>query len=88
MQPTRANDFTPEVEVFAVALELSSKSWKIALHDEKREKPAIQTVSGETAAGRLNETVQEIEKFKAKWGLAARGTHRRAVRGWSGWLLD
>ncbi|WP_017874786.1 IS110 family transposase [Janthinobacterium sp. CG3] len=70
MQPTRANDFTPEVEVFAVALELSSKSWKIALHDGKREKPAIQTVSGETAAGRLNETVQEIEKFKAKWGLA------------------
>lgn len=71
MQPTRINDFTPADEVLAVALELSNKSWKIALHDGKREKPAIQTVSDDTAAGRLGEAVQEIEKIKAKWDLAA-----------------
>lgn len=71
MQPTRTNDFTPVDEVLAVALELSSKSWKIALHDGKREKPAIHTVSGAPAAQRLDEAVQKIEEIKAKWGLAA-----------------
>ena len=71
MQPTRTNDFTPVDDVLAVALELSSKSWKIALHDGKREKPAIHTVSGEAAARRLDEAVQKIEEIKAKWGLAA-----------------
>ncbi len=71
MQPTRSNDFTPVDEVLAVALELSSKSWKIALQDGKREKPAIHTVSGAPAAQRLDEAVQKIEEIKAKWGLAA-----------------
>ena len=71
MQPTRNNNFTPADEVLAVALELSNNSWKIALHDGKREKPAIQTVSGDSAARRLCEVMQEIDKFKAKWDLAA-----------------
>ena len=70
MQPTRINYFTPAGEILAVALELSSGSWKIGLHDGKREKPAIQTVSANSAASRLEQTVQEIEKIKEKWGLA------------------
>ena len=71
MQPTRINDFTPADEVLAVALELSSKSWKIALHDGKREKPAIHTVSDAAPARRLDEVVQRLVQMKTKWGLAA-----------------
>jgi transposase len=70
MQPTRINDSIPAEEVLAVALELSTKAWKISLHDGKREQPAIHTVSGSTPAVRLNEAVQAIEKSKTKWGLA------------------
>src|SRR5579872_3741139 len=71
MQPTRNNDFTPAEEVLAVALELSSKAWKISLHDGKREQAAIQTVSGTAPGDRLEEAVATIEKVKTKWGLAA-----------------
>jgi transposase len=70
MQPTRNDHFTPTEEILAVALELSSGAWKIAFQDGKHEKPAIRTVSGETASGRLNEAVQEIEKIKRKWRLS------------------
>jgi transposase len=70
MQPTRTDHFTAAEEVLAVALELSNGAWKIALHDGKREKPAIQTVSDKAAARRLDEAAQEIEKIKTKWGLA------------------
>lgn len=71
MQPTRTDDFIPAKEVLAVALELSSGAWKMALHDGNREKPAIQTVSNKSPTGRLNEALLEIEKIKTKWGLAA-----------------
>jgi hypothetical protein len=39
--------------VLAVSLELSEGSWKLALHDGRREKPTIHTVSGEQAGDRL-----------------------------------
>ncbi|MET0962398.1 MAG: IS110 family transposase, partial [Noviherbaspirillum sp.] len=42
----------PGEVVLAVSLELSSASWKIALHDGKRDKPAIYTVSEEAPAPR------------------------------------
>jgi transposase len=70
MQPTRIEYFTPAGEFLAVALELSSGSWKIGLHDGKREKPAIHTVSANPAACRLEQVVQQIEKIKSRWGLA------------------
>lgn len=71
MQPTRDNHFTPGEEVLAVALELASGAWKIAFQDGKHKQPAIRNVSCETAASRLNEAVQEIEKIKRKWALRA-----------------
>jgi len=40
------------------------------LHDGKREKPAIHTVSANSAACRLQQVVQQIEKVKSRWGLA------------------
>ena len=69
MQPTRINHSMPGEDVLAVALELSNSAWKIALHDGKREKPAIQTVDAKVPARRLDEAMQAIEKIKTKWGI-------------------
>jgi transposase len=41
MQPTQHDDCMPGEVVLAVSLELAGASWKIALHDGKRDKPAI-----------------------------------------------
>jgi transposase len=70
MEPTQVKDFTLEEEVLAVALELSKGSWKVALHDGKRDKPAIHTVSSEQACKRLEQAVAVIEEVKKKWKLA------------------
>ena len=69
MQPTHDKDFTPSEDVLAVALELSKQSWKIALHDGKRDKPAIHTVDDEAAPARLSHAVAVIEELKRKWAL-------------------
>ena len=69
MQPTQARDFTLDEEVLAVSLELSKGSWKLALHDGKRDKPTIHTVSNEEAGKRLQEAVAVIEEVKKKWKL-------------------
>jgi len=71
MQATQGRDFTREETVLAVSLELSKKSWKVALQDGKREKPAVYTVSSEVAAQRLSEAVTVIEKVKRQWGYEA-----------------
>src|ERR1035437_4527576 len=70
MQPTQVKDFTLDEEVLAVALELSKGSWKVALHDGKRDKPAIHTVSSEEAVKRLAQALAVIEEVKRKWKLA------------------
>lgn len=49
-----------------------SKSWKIGLHDGKRDKPAIHTVSDEEASKRLMQVVDVIEEVKRKWKLPDR----------------
>jgi transposase len=69
MQPTQATNSTLEEVILAVSLELSKKSWKIALHEGKRDKPAIYTVSNEVAAERLKEVVKAVEEVKRKWKL-------------------
>lgn len=69
MQPTQASNFTLDEEVLAVSLELSSKSWKIALHDGKRDKPAIHAADDEAPAKRLAHAVTVIEEAKRKWRL-------------------
>lgn len=71
MQPTQAPDFTPDQAVLAVSLELSKASWKIALHDGKRDKPAIHAVGDAEAQKRLAHTVAVIEEAKRKWQLDA-----------------
>jgi len=60
----------------AVALELSARSWKIALSDGRRDKPSIYSVSNEDAAKRFAEAEGVIEARKVKWGL---GTDCRVV---------
>jgi len=70
MKPTQGTDFTPNEELLAVSLELSKGSWKIALHDGRRDKPAIHTVASEEAGKRLTDAVSVIEKTKTKWGLS------------------
>ncbi len=69
MESAHDKDFTPNEEALAVSLELSGKSWKIGLHDGKRDKPAIHTVDDESPAGRLAHAVAVIEEVKRKWGL-------------------
>jgi len=72
MQPTQDKDFTLDEAVLAVALELSKGSWKMALHDGKRDKAAIHTVSDEQAQKRLAQAVAVIEEVKRKWKLDER----------------
>jgi len=71
MQPTQVKNFTPDEVVLAVALELSKASWKIALNDGKRDKPAIHTVTDEEASTRLAHAAAVIEEVKRKWKLEA-----------------
>src|ERR1700741_3072332 len=71
MGPTCEDDFTPEEEILAVALELSSGSWKMAFQDGKHAKPAVLTVSAEQSAGRLKEGERAIAKMRKKWQIGA-----------------
>lgn len=69
MQPTQEKDITPGNVVLAVALELAKGSWKMALHDGRREKPTVHAVAHAHAAERLGEAVAVIEETKRKWRL-------------------
>lgn len=69
MEPTRTNEFMPNSEFLAVALELASGKWKLALHDGKRMNATIRTVDHEDPAARLSEVLTEVERFKAKAAL-------------------
>ena len=71
MLPTQEKDFTRGEEILAVSLELSKGSWKVALHEGRRDKPAIHAVSSEAAGARLGQVVGVIEATRKKWGLAA-----------------
>lgn len=70
MEPTQGSDFTPNEELLAVSLELSKSSWKVALHDGRKDKPAMHTVTSEQASKRLCEAAAVIEGTKKKWGLS------------------
>jgi transposase len=52
--------------VLAVSLELSAKSWKIALHAGKRDKPAIHAVEEDRASQRLAHAMAVIDQVKRK----------------------
>ena len=69
MEPTRTNQFMPNSDFLAVALELASGKWKLALHDGKRANATIKTVDHEEPAARLDEVLIEVERFKTKSAL-------------------
>jgi len=71
MKPTRTNYSTPFDDVLAVALELATGAWKIALQDGKRENPAIKNVDADAPGHRLQQALDEIARIKEKWGLPA-----------------
>src|SRR6202521_4244902 len=60
-----------EEVVVAVSLELAAASWKVALHDGRREKPAVHTVAQPQAAARLQAVLDLIEAHRQKWSLPA-----------------
>jgi len=55
--------------VLAVSLELAAASWKVALHDGRREQPAVHTVAQPQAAARLQAVLDLIEAHRARWSL-------------------
>ena len=69
MQPTQEPKCTTGEIVLAVSLELSQSSWKVALHDGGRDKPALYTVKSELAGQRLEQVLKVIEQSKKKWSL-------------------
>lgn len=71
MESARIENFTLNAAVMAVSLELSSKCWKVALQDGRRDRPAIHNARDEAAAGRLAHVVAVIEECKKKWQLPA-----------------
>src|SRR5437773_6041268 len=71
MRLTQVNDTASAELVLAVSLELSCGSWKLALHDGRRDKPAVYTKREEQAQARLSASVGCIEECKRKWGLPA-----------------
>jgi transposase len=57
--------------VLAVSLELATVKWKVALHDGRRDSPAIHTVAQLQAAARLQAVLSLIEQHRQKWALPA-----------------
>src|SRR5258705_10966850 len=77
-----------EEVVLAVSLELAAASWKVALHDGRREKPAVHTVAQPQAAARLQAVLELIEAHKEKWVLPAGGGSVGRYEGGPGAVLS
>jgi transposase len=60
-----------EEPILAVSLELAAAKWKVALHDGRREQPAVHTVAQPQAAACLQAVLDLIEAHKEKWSLPA-----------------
>lgn len=58
--------FTTGIEepLLAVSLELAAANWKVALHDGRREKPAVHSVSQPQAMARLQAVLELVERHK------------------------
>ena len=69
MEPTLEMNSTLVETCLAVGLELSKGSWKLALHDGKREKPALYTAADDGAQARLEHTLALVESVRNKWRL-------------------
>jgi transposase len=69
---TDQTDMTNAAEVvLAVSLELATAKWKVALHDGRRDSPAIHTVAQLQSAARLQAVLSLIEQHRQKWALPA-----------------
>ena len=69
---TDQTDMTDAGEVvLAVSLELATAKWKVALHDGRRDSPAIHTVAQLQSAARLQAVLSLIEQHRQKWALPA-----------------
>lgn len=66
MQPTQAKNVKATL---AVSLELSGKTWKLALTDGQRERPSLCVAKASEPARRLDEVVQRIEQQARHWGM-------------------
>src|ERR1700680_4398649 len=67
----RRSQLGSEEIVLAVSLELAAAKWKVALHDGRREKPAVHTVAQHKPPARLQAVLDLIEAHKEKWLLPA-----------------
>ena len=68
MQATHTFDRKP---VLCVSLELSCKTWRLALADERRPRPATATAAAPQPKDRFAEVLKRIEDIKVKWRLPA-----------------
>src|ERR1700682_3341173 len=50
--------------VLAVSLELAAAKWKVALHDGRRERPAVHTVAQPEGGARLQGVLDVVEQQK------------------------
>jgi transposase len=66
---TAHTHFTSVELVLAVALELSSNSWKLALQDGQHAKPSLHTVKAKEPLGRLQQVLDTVAGVRAKWEL-------------------
>lgn len=58
-------------DLLAVSLELAKNSWKVALHDGKREHPAVFPVTTERPSDRVATVVALIEQTRRAWKLSS-----------------
>src|SRR6266508_3746126 len=66
MQPTQVRNIKA---VMAVSLELSGKSWKLAVTDGQRERPSLCVAQASEPGRRVEEMVQRIDQLAKQWGL-------------------
>ncbi|MGF6547106.1 IS110 family transposase [Paraburkholderia youngii] len=71
MRANRSITTGSEELLLAVSLELAASKWKVALHDGRRERPAVHTVAEAQASTRLQAVLDLIELHKEKWSLPA-----------------
>ena len=68
MQPTQVWNVKA---VMAVSLELSGKSWKLAVTDGRRERPSLFVADASAPGHRLEEMVQRLDQLARQWGMPA-----------------
>jgi transposase len=59
------------IAALEASLEVAARSWKLALTDGRRLRPAVLSVQTDDLWSRLQELLARLQEFKRKWGLAA-----------------